>query len=56
MKTIKKISTLFLIILVFASSACTQDETMDDILGNTEISNPSNTNDGADTDSPSDGG
>lgn len=61
MNKLKNISALFLFVMALTFGACSQDETMDDILDNTEINAPSPANDdnggsGEDTDPPSNDG
>lgn len=55
MKNLKSLSALFILSVAFTFGACSQDETMDEIIDNTEINSPSPMNNGGSTNESQDG-
>ncbi len=53
MKILKSISTFFVMIIALYLVSCSQDETMDEVIDNTEINHPSDPDDDGKEDPPS---
>lgn len=53
MNRLKTLSAMLMLFTAILFGACTQDETMDDLMDNTEINSPSDPNDDEDGDKPS---